>query len=189
VIVIETIFTDSGSSEKYYPIKYNSNYTLSLNNVRSKKIKITFTVGGVELRKTIQFYILPNSLYEKYFGEGNDYNTFSVSEYNSVIDALTGNPVISKYGCLLLTNEYDVIETVEIEGNIKGLAELIPTTKVRIGNLNGIYNETFGTNQPRGFGLYGESVYLTGNFYLNNGKSLVDISNDITLAVGNINRI
>ena len=189
VVVTETIFTDSGSSEKYYPIKYNSNYTLSLNNVRSKKIKITFTVGGVELRKTIQFYILPNSLYEKYFGEGNDYNTFSVSEYNSVIDALTGNPVISKYGCLLLTNKYDVIETVEIEGNIKGLAELIPTTKVRMGNLNGIYNETFGTNQPRGFGLYGESVYLTGNFYLNNGKSLVDISNDITLAVGNINRI
>lgn len=51
-------------------------------------------------------------------------------------------------------------------------------TKVRLGNLDGIYNETFGNKQPYGFGLYGENVFLTGEFYLNNGKSVVDFSAD-----------
>lgn len=51
-------------------------------------------------------------------------------------------------------------------------------TKVRLGNLDGIYNEIFGNKQPYGFGLYGENVFLTGEFYLNNGKSVVDFSTD-----------
>ena len=51
-------------------------------------------------------------------------------------------------------------------------------TKVRLGNLDGIYNEAFGNKQPYGFGLYGENVFLTGEFYLNNGKSVVDFSAD-----------
>ena len=60
-------------------------------------------------------------------------------------------------------------------------------TKVRLGNLDGIYNEVFGNKQPYGFGLYGENVFLTGEFYLNNGKSVVDFSKDyIDLAVSNI---
>ena len=59
-------------------------------------------------------------------------------------------------------------------------AKTVPTkiTKVRLGNLDGIYNETFGNKQPYGFGLYGENVFLTGEFYLNNGKSVVDFSAD-----------
>ncbi len=52
------------------------------------------------------------------------------------------------------------------------------TAKVRLGNLDGIYNEIFGNKQPYGFGLYGENVFLTGEFYLNNGKSVVDVSDD-----------
>lgn len=60
-------------------------------------------------------------------------------------------------------------------------------TKVRLGNLDGIYNEVFGNKQPYGFGLYGENVFLTGEFYLNNGKSVVDFSKEqIELAVSNI---
>lgn len=51
-------------------------------------------------------------------------------------------------------------------------------TKVRLGNLDGIYNETFGNKQPYGFGMYGENVFLTGEFYLNNGQSVVDFSKD-----------
>lgn len=56
--------------------------------------------------------------------------------------------------------------------------EYIKTTKVRLGRLDGIYNSMFGNNQPHGFGLYGENVFLTGEFYLNNGTSMADIAND-----------
>lgn len=51
-------------------------------------------------------------------------------------------------------------------------------TKVRLGNLDGIYNPVFKTKQPYGFGLYGENVFLTGEFYLNNGKSVVEFTLD-----------
>ena len=61
------------------------------------------------------------------------------------------------------------------------------TTRVRLGNLDGIYNEIFKTKQPYGFGLYGENVFLTGEFYLSNGQSIVEFAQDeIKLAVGNI---
>lgn len=55
------------------------------------------------------------------------------------------------------------------------------TTRVRVGNLEGIYNEIFGKKQPYGFGLYGENVFLTGEFYLNNGTSIVDFSEESIL--------
>lgn len=66
------------------------------------------------------------------------------------------------------------------EGNfIEYEFEYTKTTKVRIGNLGGIIDYTFPADkQPRGYGLYGQNVYLTGNFYLNNGKSVVDVSQD-----------
>lgn len=52
------------------------------------------------------------------------------------------------------------------------------TTRVRVGNLEGIYNEMFGEKQPYGYGLYGENVFLTGEFYLNNGDSVVDFAQE-----------
>ena len=66
------------------------------------------------------------------------------------------------------------------EGNfIEYEFEYTKTTKVRIGNLGGIIDYTFPADkQPRGYGLYGQNVYLTGEFYLNNGKSVVDVSQD-----------
>lgn len=66
------------------------------------------------------------------------------------------------------------------EGNfVEYEFEYTKTTKVRIGNLGGIIDYTFPADkQPRGYGLYGQNVYLTGNFYLNNGKSVVDASQD-----------
>lgn len=54
--------------------------------------------------------------------------------------------------------------------------EFTSTTKVRIGKLDGIYNATFGDKQPYGYGLYGENVFLTGEFYLNNGQSVADFN-------------
>lgn len=65
-------------------------------------------------------------------------------------------------------------------------------SKVRLGKLSGIYNPIFGKKQPKGYGLYGENVFLTGEFYLNNGKSVLDISNDyinISTSVNSLNNI
>lgn len=57
--------------------------------------------------------------------------------------------------------------------------EYTKTTKVRLGNLGGIIDYTFPADkQPRGYGLYADNVYLTGEFYLNNGQSVVDFSQD-----------
>lgn len=62
------------------------------------------------------------------------------------------------------------------------------TTKVRVGKLDGITNYMFKDKQPYGYGLYGENVFLTGEFYLNNGQSVVDFSKDyIDLKVETIN--
>lgn len=62
------------------------------------------------------------------------------------------------------------------------------TTKVRVGKLDGITNYIFKDKQPYGYGLYGENVFLTGEFYLNNGQSVVDFSKDyIDLQVKTIN--
>lgn len=55
------------------------------------------------------------------------------------------------------------------------------TTRVRVGNLDGIYNEIFGNKQPYGYGLYGENVFLTGEFYLSNGTSVIDFSEESVL--------
>lgn len=59
-------------------------------------------------------------------------------------------------------------------------------TKVRLGKLDGIYNPIFKGNQPKGYGLYGENVYLTGEFYLNNGKSVASFAEDIQFIVGDL---
>lgn len=62
------------------------------------------------------------------------------------------------------------------------------TTKVRVGKLDGITNYMFKDRQPYGYGLYGENVFLTGEFYLNNGQSVVDFSKDyIDLKVEAVN--
>ena len=51
--------------------------------------------------------------------------------------------------------------------------------KAKLGNLDGIREDRFPIDkQPYGFGLYGQNVFLTGEFYLNNGQSVADIGKD-----------
>lgn len=79
-----------------------------------------------------------------------------------------------------ILNEDGTYKTkVNESGQIEYLFEYTKTTKVRVGNLGGIVDYTFPSDrQPRGYGLYGQNVYLTGNFYLNNGKSVIDASEE-----------
>lgn len=91
------------------------------------------------------------------------------------VDIKDGESVITKtYYC----TEYPTQTSVIRMRDNKYRHSLTKTTKVRIGRLDGIYNEMFGKKQPYGFGLYGENVFLTGEFYLNNGQSIVDFSEE-----------
>lgn len=91
------------------------------------------------------------------------------------VDIKDGEDVITKtYYC----TEYPTQTSVIRMRDNKYRHSLTKTTKVRIGRLDGIYNEMFGKKQPYGFGLYGENVFLTGEFYLNNGQSIVDFSEE-----------
>lgn len=91
------------------------------------------------------------------------------------VDIKDGESVITKtYYC----TEYPTQTSVIKMRDNKYRHSLTKTTKVRIGRLDGIYNEMFGKKQPYGYGLYGENVFLTGEFYLNNGQSIVDFSEE-----------
>lgn len=90
---------------------------------------------------------------------------------------------VSYYGTLYPTRD----SIIQQQDDQKYKHAYSKTTRVRLGNLDGIYNEIFKTKQPYGFGLYGENVFLTGEFYLSNGQSVVEFTEDsIKLAVGNI---
>lgn len=53
------------------------------------------------------------------------------------------------------------------------------STTARFGNLAGIRDSYFpADHQPYGYGLYGQNVFLTGEFYLNNGVSVIEFSQD-----------
>lgn len=146
------------------------------------KLHYSFTYNQQVLEYDVELQIIPNVLFLLFKNNQN-------LQRNVRIDLYSGSLTDIEYGCLLLTGEFDSVLSYDDAGTIKYVAELVPTTKVRTGNLSGIYNYKFGDNQPNGFGLYGENVFLTGNFYLNNGKSLMDISDDILLANGNIKEV
>ena len=60
---------------------------------------------------------------------------------------------------------------------LEGGAEVIKTPnmlKCRLGRLDGIYEPSFKLKQPHGFGLYSDNVFLKGEFYLENGDTLVN---------------
>lgn len=91
------------------------------------------------------------------------------------VDIKDGENVITK---TCYCTEYPTQTSVIKMRDNKYRHSLTKTTKVRIGRLDGIYNEMFGKKQPYGYGLYGENVFLTGEFYLNNGQSVVDFSEE-----------
>lgn len=78
---------------------------------------------------------------------------------------------------ILLEDDSGFILTEEIEEKLKITST--KTTKARFGNLEGIIDNSFPIEkQPYGYGLYGQNVFLTGEFYLNNGKSVAEIGED-----------
>ena len=102
-------------------------------------------------------YRIPKYITDK---DGNEVNYEMVKKLDS-----EGNPVIGSDGEPVMVKKY--------------IYKYTKTCKVRLGNLGGIRDSTFPDNkQPRGYGLYADNVFLTGEFYLNNGQSVVDFSQD-----------
>lgn len=102
-------------------------------------------------------YKIPKYITDK---DGNEVNYEMVKKLDS-----EGNPVIGSDGEPVMVKKY--------------IYKYTKTCKVRLGNLGGIRDSTFPENkQPRGYGLYADNVFLTGEFYLNNGQSVVDFSQD-----------
>ncbi len=90
--------------------------------------------------------------------------------------------VESRNGTVLLTSDLDNTPYVDIKkGNV---------TKVRLGNLSGINDQSFTNNNINieGYGLYANNAYITGKFILSNGQVLANYDDtSITTQVGNIN--
>ena len=66
--------------------------------------------------------------------------------------------------------------------NNKYKYEWVKSIKVRLGKLDGqwdnFYLDENGNSTIHGWGLYGQDVYLTGEFHLNNGKTIVDFAQE-----------
>lgn len=102
-------------------------------------------------------YRIPKYITDK---DGNEVNYEMVKKLDS-----EGNPVIGSDGEPVMVKKY--------------IYKYTKTCKVRLGNLGGIRDSTLPENkQPRGYGLYADNVFLTGEFYLNNGQSVVEFSQD-----------
>lgn len=119
--------------------------------------------------------------------EGVDLNRRYLSTYpnyyTQLVDADEYYEILLEDGSMMFTEDDNYFVNEEERFGLNSIAT--KTTKVRLGNLDGIQDSTFPKDrQPYGYGLYGQNVFLVGEFYLNNGRSLADISNDaITFAI------
>lgn len=129
------------------------------------------------LYKNIQYYVSTKSNIQNI--EGVSLGKFTISADNTITksDPET-NSGTSLYGYKYPYDTSFLIKKEVSETGSKYLSKYSNPVKVRLGNLEGIYNYLLGNKQPHGYGLYGENVYLTGEFYLNNGKSVVDFGEE-----------
>lgn len=109
--------------------------------------------------------------------KGKDTVLINDGENTQITQDILNNP--AEYGYFL--TEVPTIDSAIVLRDKEYKCTYTKTTRVRLGNLSGIRNEIFGTKQPYGYGLYGENVFLTGEFYLNNGTSVIDFSEESVL--------
>lgn len=140
----------------------------------------------------------------KYYYNGTEYNLFiDLSKNRTHVSKLTTITYLASapnsntkffgntsYASLTTEADQDFItedseSTLVREEEIHNMtANSINTTKVRIGKLDGIIDNHFEDDkQPYGYGLYASNAFLVGEFYLSNGRSLAEISEEaITFA-------
>lgn len=85
---------------------------------------------------------------------------------------LDGSKNVGRQNAIHISASEDGQPRIEILNGIKTKSHN-GCLRTRLGNLDGIYDETFGTNQPKGDGLYSDNAYLKGEFILaKNGESV-----------------
>lgn len=109
--------------------------------------------------------------------KGKDTVLINDGENTQITQDILNNP--AEYGYFL--TEVPTMDSAIVLRDKEYKCTYTKITRVRLGNLSGIRNEIFGTKQPYGYGLYGENVFLTGEFYLNNGTSVIDFSEESVL--------
>lgn len=109
--------------------------------------------------------------------KGKDAVLINDGENTQITQDILNNP--AEYGFFL--TEVPTMDSAIVLRDKEYKCTYTKITRVRLGNLSGIHNEIFGTKQPYGYGLYGENVFLTGEFYLNNGTSVIDFSEESVL--------
>lgn len=109
--------------------------------------------------------------------KGKDTVLINDGENTQITQNILNNP--AEYGFFL--TEVPTMDSAIVLRDKEYKCTYTKITRVRLGNLSGIRNEIFGTKQPYGYGLYGENVFLTGEFYLNNGTSVIDFSEESVL--------
>lgn len=129
------------------------------------------------LYKNIQYYVSTTQKINNI--EGVSLGNFTIANDNTITksDPET-NSGTSLYGYKYPYDTSFLIKKKVSKTDSKYLSKYSNPVKVRLGNLEGIYNYLLGNKQPHGYGLYGENVYLTGEFYLNNGKSVVEFGEE-----------
>lgn len=154
-------------------IPYTGNYYIQNSNVGNftceyvcfEYSKVTYLAKGKQLPNIagVKLLYYLNTIPDKYTILGEDTNNF----YINLED--TGKILLEDGNGALILEDQDTLVTIASTRNVKA----------RFGQLNGIKDELFPIEkQPYGYGLYGQNVFLTGEFYLSNGKALADIGKD-----------
>ena len=142
------------------------------------------TISGVNRPDYTVLYGEPN-----FITNDRGYYQFSADSFkiiegtSDMVEVNTPNGVLKlkcKDGKFYAPNNHYINES----GNIV-IAEYNPDSikintnaRVRLGNLNGITDPMFANKQPYGYGLFADNVFLKGEFYLNNGNSVVEFTKD-----------
>jgi hypothetical protein len=83
-----------------------------------------------------------------------------------------------KDGVFYAPNKYYTLNDSILVADFTGKVKDNTNVRTRLGNLDGIEDRIFENKQPYGYGLFADNVFLKGEFYLNNGKTVVEFSKE-----------
>lgn len=155
-------------------IPYTGDYFIQDGSKTDSKAEFVlgdYTYNEVTYRVLVPLSLISNITNPIYLSTTPNDNTLFTGEF------IYGE-LLSEDNCILVSEEgTDVLIREETYSNLR--INSSKTTKVRVGNLDGIRDDMFPLDkQPYGYGLYGSNVFLIGEFYLSNGRSLAEISQD-----------
>ena len=156
-------------------VPYTGYYYVQKNNQKAEYAIGTYSYNDQDYKLFIVLANNPSSLSRltsiTYLSSSpNDNTQFGGEAQYGELLTEQGGTIITEDGNYTLVKE-DVYYSLR--------ADSTKTTKVRLGKLDGIKDELFPPDkQPYGYGLYSSNAFLIGEFYLSNGRSLAEISDE-----------